>query len=231
MPEAAAPEMPTRLDPDLVLIHWLAALLVVVGVSAMELRWLLPSGHAARPLLRDVHLWTGQLALLSTLVRLVVRWRAPLQAARAGGAWAHGAARAVHWGLYGVLLAQPVLGVVFMQAGGKTVHLFGGALPPLLEPDAELHAQLKDTHKFVGQAFYGLLTLHVAAALWHHYLLKDGTLSRMLRWQRGPSQAASAPDPRPPVRAASAQPRPNPMPPHPPAPSPRPATRVEETTE
>lgn len=234
MPAAAV--KPTRLDPNLVLIHWMAALLVVLGVSAMELRWLLPSGHAARPWLRDVHLWTGQLVLLSTLVRLVVRWRSPLPPAQAGGAWARFAARAVHWALYGVLLTQPVLGVVFMQAGDKTVHLFGSALPALVAPDPDLHAQVKDAHKLVGQALYGLLGLHVAAALWHHYLLKDGTLVRMLRWQRRPvlavaeaALAAETPQPAATTPARAAQPTPSNH--RHPAPAPRPAARVEETTE
>jgi Prokaryotic cytochrome b561 len=111
----------------------------------------------------------------------------------------------VHGLLYAALLAQPVTGLLFMQAGDKTVSLAGLSWPMLVGSDAELHFQLKDLHVLTGQALYALIGLHVAAALWHHHVRRDDTLRRMLPWRRAaPTTPAPHPPPRPGALAAQA---------------------------
>lgn len=197
-----------RADPELVWLHWLMALLVLCALTAIVGRGLLPAGHDWRPVLRATHVVIGQVIFLSCLLRLVVRWRhplPPLPGTRPAGVWA---ARAVHALLYAVMLAQPVTGLLFMQAGEKSVSLGGLVWPTLVLPDSDLHFLLKDLHVVAGQALYGLIALHVAAALWHHHVRRDDTLRRMLPWGRrtaAPSSAPPAPaSPRPPSPAARA---------------------------
>lgn len=173
-----------RLDPDLVLLHWLMALLFLLAIGGIVGRGLLPSGHPVRPWLRNAHMLIGQLIFVFAVLRLLVRLRSPvrpLAGLSRGAVWA---GRAVHGLLYGVMLAQPLSGVLFMQAGDKTVSFLGLPLPAVVASDPERHFQLKDAHVLLGQAFYALLVLHVVAALWHHWVLKDDTLSRMLDLRR-----------------------------------------------
>lgn len=160
------------------------ALLVLGAVAVIVGRGLLPSGHAWRPVLRSTHLVLGQLIFAACLVRLVVRWCHPLPPLPGSNRWASWAARGLHGLFYVVLLAQPVTGVLFMQAGDKAVSLAGFTWPAMVPSNPELHFQLKDAHVLAGQVLYVLIALHVGAALFHHHVLRDDTLRRMLPWGR-----------------------------------------------
>jgi cytochrome b561 len=62
--------------------------------------------------------------------------------------------------------------------------LFGLQLPALIGQDKALSRTLKDIHETIGTVGYFLIGLHAAAALVHHYLLRDNTLLRMLPARR-----------------------------------------------
>lgn len=170
--------------PDLVLLHWMVALLFVLAITGIVGRGLLPSGHAWRPGMRSMHVVVGQVIFLLALVRVVVRLRSGMPHLDGAPAWSVWIRRVAHGLLYAVMLGQPLTGVMFMQAGDKTVSLFGLALPTFMPSDPQLHFQLKDLHVFVGNAFYALIALHVLAALWHHGIRRDDTLRRMLVLRR-----------------------------------------------
>ncbi len=177
-------DRPRRIDPDLVLLHWLMALLFLLAITGIVGRGLLPSGHALRPGMRQAHILIGQLIFVFSLVRLVVRLRSPPRPVPGLSRPAVWAGRTVHTLLYGVMLLQPVSGVLFMQAGDKSVSFFGWTLPTLVGSDPALHFEIKDLHVLTGNVFYVLLSLHVVAALWHHLVLRDATLRRMLDLRR-----------------------------------------------
>jgi len=228
----------STVNRDLVLLHWLVALLFLIAVTGIVGRGWLPSEHPFRPLLRSAHIAVGQCIFLLALVRVAVRWRHPPPAAHAVAPWQARASQGAHALLYVVMFLQPLSGVLFMQAGDKPVGLFGWSWPTVMPSDAELHFALKDLHGFVGNAFYALITLHVGAALWHHYVLRDDTLRRMRPWRTTPRVAAVASRPPatihalPAQRAAAARGRgawnrtlPTPHRPAAPAPAARPAHR------
>jgi superoxide oxidase len=171
-----------RIHPQLVFMHWLMAVLIVVAVAAILGRAQLPAGHSWRPVMRNVHLVAGQLILGLVVLRMAVRWWHPLAPAAGVSTWATWAGRSVHVLLYGVMLAQPLTGILFMQAGGKDVLFLGWHLPRLIGENNDLHFQLKEAHQVIGTGFYVLLGMHVSAALWHHLVLRNSTLHRMLPW-------------------------------------------------
>lgn len=179
-----------RINTDLVLLHWLMALLFLVAVTGIVGRAWLPSGNALRPTLRSMHMLTGQLIFVFAIVRAIVRWRSPMPPAADVSRLTAWAGRAVHGLLYGVMFAQPLSGVLFMQAGDKEISSFGFVLPQVIASGRTTHFAIKAFHQFIGNAFYGLVALHVAAALWHHHVLKDGTLRRMLKFRREDRAAA-----------------------------------------
>ncbi len=164
------------------MLHWLMAAMLVIAVGAIMGRAQLPPGNEWRPVMRNIHLVSGQLILALVVIRLMVRWKQGMPCAAGVGPWAAWAGRVVHALLYGVMLAQPITGILFMQAGGKPVGAFGWHLPMLIAEDRDLHAELKELHQTIGSLFYGLLALHVCAALWHHVVLRNQTLHRMLPW-------------------------------------------------
>jgi cytochrome b561 len=96
-------------------------------------------------------------------------------------AWQALPAKAVHLLLYAMLVVQPLLGLGTAWTDGKEilVPFTQFALPALLAPDAGLAGQLEDLHELVGTAFYYVVGLHVAAALYHHFVRRDDTLRRM----------------------------------------------------
>lgn len=90
-------------------------------------------------------------------------------------------ARASHWVLYGLMVAVPVSGYVFTMAGG-----FGGPwyglfqMPDLVGRNKALADLGSAAHYWLTRALIAMVALHVAAALRHHFQLKDNTLKRML---------------------------------------------------
>lgn len=167
-------------------MHWLMAALMLLAILSILVRGWLPSGDALRPVLRQTHLIAGQLVLALVPLRLWVRHRFGVPSAPDVSGLAARAGWAVHALLYLLMLVQPLIGILFMQAGGKEVGLLGWHLPHLVAPDTEVHFMLKDTHLVIANVAYALVSMHIGAALMHHFVFKNSTLKRMLPW-RAPS--------------------------------------------
>ena len=93
------------------------------------------------------------------------------------------AAAATHAVLYISLLAFPVTGYISLAARGRNINMFGLFDLPLVVPRSlSLSADARNLHDFAQYALYALLALHIGAALYHQFVLKDGLLRRM--WWR-----------------------------------------------
>jgi cytochrome b561 len=169
-----------RLSADLIWLHWIVALLLLLAVGTILSRGELAPGDPWRPMLRQWHMALGMAILLIGLIRLVVRLRRGVPAIRQESMPARSARRVVEWGLYGVVLLQPLIGLAYVQSGGKTVQLLGFQLPTILAEDAATYHLLGEWHQRVGYLFYGLLALHVAAALWHQFVRREPVLAAMI---------------------------------------------------
>ena len=169
-----------RLNAGSIFLHWLILLLFVTALTGIEFREVVASGDPWRRTLRATHIFTGQLIFVFALLRLFLRLKFPVPPVPDVSRWMALSALAVHGLLYVVMFAQPVLGVLSMQAGDKTVVFVGWALPKIMASDPEVYFALKDIHKWLGNSFYMLFAMHAIGALWHHYVLKDDTLRNML---------------------------------------------------
>jgi superoxide oxidase len=160
--------------------HWGMALLILVSLAMIEVRDWAPKGSALRAGLRDWHAQAGLVVLALVWFRMF--WRignvepgiAPPPAA-----WQRKAAHAVEWTFYAAMVLMPVLGVVMMQADGKTVSLLGASLPPMVAVDKEWAHRLEDIHEWFGNAMMVLIGAHVGAVLLHRFVHRDNTLARM----------------------------------------------------
>jgi cytochrome b561 len=71
----------------------------------------------------------------------------------------------------------PILGWLTLSAGGKAIPF---ALPALVAENKDMATWYKEVHGWLGDMFYIVIALHAGAALFHHYGVKDNTLTRML---------------------------------------------------
>jgi cytochrome b561 len=96
-------------------------------------------------------------------------------------AWQRIAAEVVHVLLYVLMIAIPVSGYLYSSASNIPVVYLGLVrLPLLISPDPHLKAILKVVHVTLNYGLLALVVLHVAGALKHQLLDRDGLLSRMI---------------------------------------------------
>lgn len=166
-------------------LHWLTLLLLVAVYALIELRGIYPKGSEPRELMKHWHFMLGLLVFVIVLARLPARllFRAP-PITPAPPPWMHALAALMHLALYAFLVLMPLLGWATLSAKGKPVPFFGLELPALTGPDKALAENLEDIHTLIGTIGYWLIGLHAAAAIWHHHLMHDDTMRRMLPARR-----------------------------------------------
>jgi cytochrome b561 len=171
------PEGPPR-SAAIRVIHWGTALLVlsawVIG-SAMEE---VPRG-AERDLAMQIHASLGVLVLGFAALR--VAWTAVSPRPRtAGPVWQRIGAGVVHLALIGLTVVIPLSGLFDRWARGRTVTVFGGyVLPaPSSVPGGRAWGEV---HEALAGVLVAVVAVHVVAALWHQFVLRDGVLARMVR--------------------------------------------------
>ncbi len=163
------------------LLHWLIAALVIVALVFIETREYAPRGSALRGNLRVWHQQVALVAFILMWLRIALRLRnVPPPITPAPPQWQHQASQVLHAVFYLLLIVLPVLGMVMVQTDGRSVSLFGATLPTFLAPDKALTHRLEDVHGFLGDVMIGAIALHVAAVLWHQFMVRDNTLRRML---------------------------------------------------
>ena len=89
-------------------------------------------------------------------------------------------AKAAHVVLYLFMIGMPLFGWFVLSAKGNIIPFFGLELPALIPYDKPFGKVLEGWHKEIGSWGYYLIALHAVAALIHHYIQKDDTLTRML---------------------------------------------------
>jgi cytochrome b561 len=190
-----------RYSPLQMVLHWATLFLVIAIYAAILWRGELPKGEPLRDVLRDWHRQLALIVLALTALRLLVRAVAPTPPIVPPlPAWQSLASRAVHVALYLFLIVMPLLGLVMSAAAGVTVTFFGVPLPSLIGVDKPLAHTLAEGHETIGTIGYGLIGVHAAAALFHHFVRRDTTLRRMLPGsaidRRSPAAARAAGRPR-----------------------------------
>lgn len=170
-----------RFHPLSIGAHWITVLLLVAVYALIELKGAFPKGSQERELVKLWHEMLGLAVFALVFARLALRAIYPAPAIQPPPpAWQARAAQAMHVALYVFLLVMPLLGWLVLSAKGKPVPFFGLELPALLAPDKALARSLEEVHEVIGTAGYFLISLHAAAALWHHHIQRDDTLRRML---------------------------------------------------
>ncbi|MDT0138376.1 cytochrome b [Acidovorax sp. PRC11] len=165
-------------------LHWVMFLLVALAYATINLRQAFERGSDARLLMVESHFLLGMLVLLLVVPRLVARWRSPHPPMEPPlSAHLRIGAHLGHALLYAFLVVQPLLGMACRLVGGRGIGLpfTSAAIPwPAAWVDKELAGSLEAAHEWLGTAFYWVIGLHVAAALWHALVRRDNALRRMV---------------------------------------------------
>ena len=160
-------------------LHWLMALCILamlfIGVGMLS---------TVKPkylTLVSIHKPLGIAILVLALVRLAVRLHygtpplppdlpEPMKLA----------AKLSHYAFYVLMLAMPLIGWGMLSAAAYPVVLFGGVhLPAILPQSDSLHALLWNAHFYLAFLFFALVLLHIAAALFHALVRRDGVFEAM----------------------------------------------------
>jgi cytochrome b561 len=162
-------------------LHWLIlALLIAQFIFA----WTMPHIGRNTPVttLISLHFTFGLVILAVAVVRLIWRITHREPPPEAGiPPWQTATARIVHWLLYVLLFAVPILGWINASYRGMPIVIFGLDLPKLIATRAPGWGWTGDIHALIATyVMLGLVGLHVAAALYHYIVRRDRVLQRML---------------------------------------------------
>ncbi|MEO8159289.1 MAG: cytochrome b [Betaproteobacteria bacterium] len=166
-------------------LHWLMLLLLVAVYACIELRELFPKGSDTREALKAWHFMLGLSVFALAWLRLAVHLSGPAPGiVPEPSRWMKRSGTLMHVALYALMIGLPLLGWLLLSASGKPVPFFGLELPALVGKNKELADLFKEIHETGATVGYILVGLHAAAALFHHYVVRDDTLRRMLPFRR-----------------------------------------------
>ncbi|MFM0018447.1 cytochrome b [Paraburkholderia azotifigens] len=166
------------------LLHWTMAALILamlfIGVAMVA-----TVSHAHATLIA-LHRPLGVALLVLALIRVAVRWKNGSPSLPDDmPALQRFAAKASHLVLYGLFIAMPLIGWAMLSAGGYPVTLFGAwHLPAIVPRNVDLFALLRALHTWLAFALFATVLAHIAAALFHGLIRRDGVFSSMARGGR-----------------------------------------------
>jgi cytochrome b561 len=162
-------------------LHWIMLLLLVAVYACIELRAFYPKGSDLREGLKTWHFMLGLSVFVLVVVRLLARMMSTtppiepslpkLQAL---------SSKLMFFALYALMIGMPLAGWLLLSAAGKPIPFFGLHLPALIGQSKDTAEFIKEIHETGGTVGYFLIGLHTVAALYHHYVVRDNTLLRML---------------------------------------------------
>ena len=176
---------PRRYTGFAILLHWLLAI-ALVGIFSVGLYMADLPFSPQRLKLYNWHKWAGITILSLSAIRLL--WRLshrppalPQSVTMGMPGWQVTAYHATHVAMYALFFIVPLVGWAYSSAAGFPIVLFGVLpLPDFVSASKPLAELIKPWHEISAFALAGLVLLHVAAALKHHFIDKDGLLTRML---------------------------------------------------
>ena len=172
-------------------LHWATVLLVLALFASAWLHALAETQQSAfTPVLIQIHRSFGVTVWVVSALRLT--WRLtnaslppfPTQMTKLHRA----TIRLSEYGLYAALLAQPTTGLLTTLFSGRPFGLYLWQLPPLMPRDEMLQAVFHFSHELGAWALAGLVVSHAAAALFHHFVLRDDVLECMAPMMARPKQ-------------------------------------------
>jgi cytochrome b561 len=163
------------------LFHWTLGFLILGMIGFGWWMNHFPT-RADRFFYRSIHADIGYAILLLMVVRLVWRWINPVPALPATPRWQRIAARVSHGAMYGGTLLVTMLGWAHSGAHKPDYADWFGLfrVPQFTSPDKAAAAFYEEQHILFAYILLALIAVHVMAAIWHHFIKRDGVTGRMV---------------------------------------------------
>ncbi len=162
--------------------HWMSALAMAILFGCIWSREYIEE-YALRVNLFEMHRQMGLAIFVLFFVRVAAKKFLPKKKPSGPqmGKLEHLAATCSHIALYIVLFVMPVVGWLITNAQGHAVHFMGSfTLPQLVGKDEDIEDVLLMVHEYGADLLVGMIGLHFAAALFHHFVKKDHVLASMV---------------------------------------------------
>jgi cytochrome b561 len=178
--EESAPERGGRMrySTGAVILHWLIAILIMSNMALAFYTAELPRPQRLPTTM--IHAEIGMSVLILSAARIIWRlthrappfapWLKPWEVRLASG---------VHASFYALMIAVPLMGWFMASARGRAVSMFGLFKVNPLPLPASVASFCDDLHVTLAYLMIGLVTLHIAGALKHQFVTRDGELARM----------------------------------------------------
>ncbi len=175
-------------------LHWLTAVLVLAQFLLAEF-WELPA-KATKHVMIVTHMSFGILLTAVLIARICWRLMPGHQVRPADSGWVELASKSAHYALYGLLVLEAVLGFLFRWSGGEALSFFGLLIPtPFAAFSKPTHELIAEAHDWTAWVIILLAAGHAAAAMFHHFVLHDDVLWRMLPGRDARFEEVRAPSP------------------------------------
>lgn len=175
------PAPPATWSPQLKSLHWALFVIVAAAVTCVLIASGYERGDPLKGQFMFFHKSFGVTALALMIVWVITRLNTGRPHA-VGQAWQSRLAATVHWAMVILVLALPTAGLLMSQFAQQSVSVFGlFSIPVWLAEDKAAAKAIHTIHAgYAGPILIGLVALHFVGALWHHFIDRDETLTRML---------------------------------------------------
>jgi superoxide oxidase len=189
---------PRRFDAVTIALHWTTVALIV-GMFASGLSLGLASDHEQEETLLYLHRSLGVVIWVTAFCRVIWRLRfafIPAFPSAMPKVQQH-LAKLSEFGLYALLLVQPLTGLAQSLTRGRPFPLLAWQAPAVMVRDKALTLLFHGIHEISAWVLLGLIGLHILAALFHRFIVKDEVFGSMAPWK-----PSSLGNPRPPAAGA-----------------------------
>lgn len=163
-----------RYSKTLIILHWGMALLILAAWFTAE------GGRQVRVNPPLLHFSLGLAVLLLVVPRLIARWwGSHPRIEDPQSPWLNRAAKTGHAVLYLFMIGLPVTGWYAASRLGVAVSFFGLPLPAIAASVQGAPGPIAEFHETGGTVILILSGLHALIALWHQFVLRDGTMDQM----------------------------------------------------
>ncbi|MCW3477823.1 cytochrome b [Limobrevibacterium gyesilva] len=168
-----------RYDQKTIVLHWLTAGLIVLLWGLAQIIDVFPRDSDMRVHVRSVHIVLGVALGFVLVTRILWRLRDGRTLPPSDTGLLNVLSHAAHYALYALMIAEVALGLATAWTRGDSIfNLF--SIPPFDPANTALARETRSLHGLVANLILIVAGAHAAAALFHHYVRRDGVLQRML---------------------------------------------------
>lgn len=162
-------------------LHWIIAIGVFILIYlGLEQAGMGPGDEKSE--IRFIHASIATVLLILMTIRVVWRFMNSTPAhPDAMPVWQRMMASLVHWGLYITVFGQLIAGAMMSGTAGRGLPLFNRVSIPLpIAKSEEGHEFWEEVHEFAWKPLAAIIAIHILAALYNHFVLKNDVLKRMI---------------------------------------------------